>query len=100
MRDHLIFVGLYGLVLLINFACNYYYRPKQLYEPYQQFDEDLSEDLESETEEIYSEQFDEDLSEDLESETEEIYSEPDDDTDYVQPNNYKSRLRKRKRKSI
>ena len=80
MRDHLIFVGLYGLVLLINFACNYYYRPKQLYEPYQQFDEDLSEDLESETEEIYSE--------------------PDDDTDYVQPNNYKSRLRKRKRKSI
>lgn len=76
MRDHLIFVGLYGLVLLINFACNYYYRPKQLYEPYQQF-------------ENY-----------LESETEEIYSEPDDDTDYVQPNNYKSRLRKRKRKSI
>ncbi len=84
MRDQLIFVGLYGLVLLINFACNYYYRPKQLYEPYQQFDEDL--ETESETEEIYSEP--------------ESEPEPDDDTDYVQPNNYKSRLRKRKRKSI
>jgi hypothetical protein len=89
MRDQLIFVGLYGFFLLINFVCNYYSRPKQLYEPYKQFD-----DINEEQEEF------EELSEHFEETDSEI--EPDDytDLDYHQPSNYKAHLRKRKRNSI